>query len=146
MQNRKRTLLFILVCAVVVVGILYMKKSTSDHQNLPADADTTGAGHQVAVPDTSVDPTVLPATPDTVTPTALPDTILGRDKRSPYEAGYEDGYATGCDDGATGQEKATYDESSNFATEAERQTYAGGYREGYAKGFEDGKQGKQFNI
>lgn len=146
-QNRKRTLLFVVVCALVVLGIIYMKKSTVDHAPLPGAEDpATVANHPVAVPDTSVDPTVMPPVADTMANTQLPDTILGRDKRSPYEAGYEDGYAAGCDDGAAGQEKATYDESSNFATAAERQTYAGGYREGYAKGFDDGKQGKQFNI
>ena len=69
-----------------------------------------------------------------------------KDKRNPYEAGYDDGYAAGCDDGAAGTDHASYDETNNFALPAEKQNYVKGYREGYAKGYDDGRQGKQFNI
>ena len=146
-QKRKRSFLLIMGCILVVAGIIFLKNSVSDPKPVsPGGGDPSASSHPVAVPDTTVDPGVIPQTSDTVESYELPDTLLGRDKRSPYEAGYEDGYAAGCDDGATGKDHATYDETSNFATSADRHTYTEGYREGYAKGVEDGKQGKQFNI
>ncbi len=143
--NGRNIILFVLVAALVSMGIIYMKRSSAEQKTLAAPA-AAGQQQQIAVPDTTTEPGSVPLTPDTVQPTALPDTILGKDKRNPYEAGNEDGYAAGCDDGAAGNERASYDETNNFATAAEKQRYAQGYREGYQKGFEDGKQGKQFNI
>lgn len=144
--NQFKTIIILLLCIFVVLGIVYTKRSSTDEKSLNTPSVTNNANRQVAKPDTTADPTVLPPAPDTVERYVLPDTLLGRDKRKPYEAGYEDGYATGCDDGALGQENATYDETSNFRTPSERQTYSEGYREGYAKGYEDGLHGKQFNI
>ena len=100
----------------------------------------------MAVPDTTVAPDILPAAPDTAAPSVLPDTLLGKDRRDPYEAGYEDGYGSGSDDGAARQPRASYDETSSFRSAREKQKYAEGYAEGYAKGYEDGEQKRQFNI
>ena len=144
--NKWKITSLILFCLLVVIGIIYMKHSSATQKQLltPGSPDTTE--RQIAVPDTTVDPGILPQTPDTLVPSQLPDTILGRDKRNPYEAGYDDGYATGCDDGAANTERANYDDTSTFATQAEKANYARGYREGYTKGFDDGREGKQFNI
>lgn len=145
-DNRWRTVAIFCICLLVIVGIVYMKHS-SNEQKLYSTLHSPDSSHQqVAIPDTTIDPTTLPQSADTVVTTQLPDTILGKDTRNPYEAGYDDGYASGCDDGAAGTNHASYDETSSFSTNAERQNYAKGYREGYAKGYEDGRQGKQFNI
>lgn len=145
-RQTRKVLAFVLFCLVIVGGIVYMKRTTTSGDTLEADPTDTDSGHAVAVPDTTAAPGTLPAEVDTVVPSVLPDTLLGRDKRPPYEAGYEDGYSTGCDDGAAKQEHAGYDESNNFNTPADREAYVRGYREGYAKGYEDGMSGKQFNI
>lgn len=138
-------LLVVALCFLAVGATIYLKTSTGDAKNLQATTtDSTNMGG-VAVPDTTVDPNVIPTEPDTI-PSVLPDTILGRDKREPYEAGYEDGYAAGCDDGAANANHASYDEESSYSQKADKDKYVKGYQEGYAKGFDDGKQGKQFNI
>lgn len=144
--NRVKPFLVLLAGLLVVLGIIYMKRSSSDGKGLDVDVAADSTSRQVAVPDTTTDPSAMPAEPDTVEHYVLPDTIIGRDKRQPYEAGYEDGYSAGCDDGAVGQENETYDESNDFATQAAQQEYVRGYREGYAQGYDDGRQGKQFNI
>ena len=143
--NRWRAVSIVLFCLLVVIGIIYMKHSSGE-QKLLVPSGTSDTAHQVAVPDTTIAPEVMPQTSDPVPPTQLPATILGRDTRSPYEAGYDDGYAAGCDDGAAKADHATYDETNNFATKPEQQNYVRGYREGYAKGYDNGRQGKQFNI
>ena len=143
--NRWRAVSIVLFCLLVVIGIIYMKHSSGE-QKLLVPSGTSDTAHQVAVPDTTIAPEVMPQASDTVQSTQLPDTILGRDTRSPYEAGYDDGYAAGCDDGAAKADHATYDETNNFATKPEQQNYVRGYREGYAKGYDNGRQGKQFNI
>ena len=143
--NRWRTVSIVLFCLLVVIGIIYMKHSSGE-QKLLVPSGASDTARQIAVPDTTIAPEAMPQTADTVQPTQLPDTILGRDARSPYEAGYDDGYAAGCDDGAAKADHATYDETNNFATKPEQQSYVRGYREGYAKGFDNGRQGKQFNI
>mgnify|MGYP006903482221 CR=1 FL=1 len=145
-SNRWKTLSFILICILIVIGIIYMKRSSNAQKLLNPSTSTDTSSQQVAVPDTTVDPGTLPQTTDTVQDVQLPDTLLGKDKRNPYEAGYDDGYAAGCDDGAAGTDHASYDETNNFALPAEKQNYVKGYREGYAKGYDDGRQGKQFNI
>ena len=126
--------------------MVYMKKSSTGQKLLstPLQADT--ASRRIAIPDTTVAPDLLPPTADSLDFSVLPDTLLGKDKRNPYEAGYEDGYGAGCDDGAVGTHRASYDETSNFHTQVEKQNYTKGYREGYAKGYDDGSNGKQFNI
>lgn len=145
-ENRWKVVSILLFCILIVIGIIYMKHTSGEQRQLVAPGSVDTSSQQIAVPDTTIDPDILPATPDTVQASQLSDTLLGKDKRSPYEAGYDDGYATGCDDGAASTDHANYDDTNSFATSAEKQQYVRGYREGYAKGYDDGRQGKQFNI
>lgn len=144
-QKQWRVAVILIVALLIVGGIIYLKRSSSvpSEQGAPNGSSPSSS---VAVPDTTVEPGVLPQVGDSVEVSVLPDTLLGKDHRNPYEAGYEDGYATGCDDGAAGTERASYDETSYFRTQTERNNYARGYREGYEKGYADGTQGNQFNI
>lgn len=144
-SNRWKMVLVFVLCVLAVGATVYLKTSSSEAKSLSGSSQADSSRMQVAVPDTTVDTGVIPTVADTVT-TILPDTILGRDKRDPFEGGYEDGYAAGCDDGAAGQNHASYDEESSYRQAADRRRYVDGYREGYAKGFDDGRQGKQFNI
>lgn len=144
-QNKGNYFIWLILIAVLAVGIVFLKKTGGDDRNLRREkksADTAS----VARPDTTLDSgVVLPPVNDTVM-SPLPDTLLGRDRRNPYEAGYEDGYAAGCDDGANDTPRATYDETNNFVGRKERQDYVRGYREGYAVGLEDGVSEQQFGI
>jgi len=149
--NRPRrslqALIFLLISILLVIGIIYMKHtSASPIPQGSGDTDLLNLQHPVAVPDTTTAPGILPATADSVAPSVLPDTVLGRDKRPAYEAGYEDGYAAGCDDGAAQAKRDTYDESNSFSSKSDKDSYVRGYREGYEKGYTDGTHGKQFNI
>ena len=146
-QDKKRwkIVLVALLCIVAVGLTVILKTSTRETKNLHAVGEPDSTELKVAIPDTSADSTLLPSSTDSVY-TALPDTLLGRDKRNPYEGGYEDGYAAGCDDGAANAKNASYDEECSYAKTADRERYVKGYREGYAKGYDDGQHGKQFNI
>lgn len=145
-KNRTRTLVTLIVGLLCAAGIIWIK-SQSESGNAPLPPAGGGrANPAVAVPDTTIDSTYLPSSPDTVVRSEVPDTLIGHDRRPPYEAGYEDGYSAGCDDGAAQADRASYDETSNFARRADRADYVRGYREGYAKGYEDGRSGKQFGI
>ena len=86
-RNRWRVILFIIGCLLVVCGIVYMKKSSTGQKLLstPLQADT--ASRRIAIPDTTVAPDLLPPTADSLDFSVLPDTLLGKDKRNPYEAG-----------------------------------------------------------
>lgn len=145
-DNRRLVLVFALISLLIVGGIIFLKKDTSAQRPLNGAEGGDGSSAPVAVPDTTVPPDVLPVAADTVVPDVLPDTILGKDRREAYEAGFEDGYQCGCDDGAMGEENVSYDETNSYPSRAERDQYVKGYREGYARGLEDGKAGKQFNI
>jgi len=127
--------------AMIAIIILSKKAAPGPGASMQGVRDSLAS---VAVPDTTLSPDVLPAEPESVT-VALPDT-LGRDKRPVAEAGYEDGYLSGMDDGAAETEGATYDETSSFPTRHERAVYAENYRKGYAEGYEDGRHGRQFHI
>lgn len=144
-KNRWKMVVVILLCIVAVGVTVFLKTSTGETKSLHAVGEADSAEQKVAIPDTTADSTLIPVTADSIS-TALPDTILGRDKRNPYEGGYEDGYASGCDDGAVGTKNASYDEECSYTKTSDRQNYVKGYREGYAKGFDDGQHGKQFNI
>lgn len=144
-QKQHRVAVIFAIALLIVCGIIYLKHSSGEPQTKGVTGDSLSSA-PVAVPDTTIEQGVLPQTSDTAALSALPDTILGRDHRHPYEAGYEDGYATGCDDGAARSERASYDETNYFSSQAERNDYARGYREGYEKGYTDGIQGNQFNI
>lgn len=139
---------FLLICfGLLCIGaIIWLKlvgdKRTSSGRDIPvAPQDSSNA---VVVPDTSIDAGTLSSSPDSFD-VAPPDSI-GKDRRQPFEAGDEDGYLAGMDDGAAHTPQASYDESNSFKTIDERAAYVRGYREGYAKGFEDGSKGRQFNI
>lgn len=144
--KKKYTLLlscFGLLCigAIIWLKLLGDKRTSSDRDIPVASQDSSNV---VAVPDTSIEVGTLPSSPDTFD-VATPDSI-GKDRRPPFEAGDEDGYLAGMDDGAAHTPRASYDESNSFKTINERAAYVRGYREGYAKGFEDGSKGRQFNI
>ena len=139
---------FLLICfGLLCIGaIIWLKlvgdKRTSSGRDIPvAPQDSSNA---VVVPDTSIDAGTLSSSTDSFA-VAPPDSI-GKDRRPPFEAGDEDGYLAGMDDGAAHTPQASYDESNSFKTLDERAAYVRGYREGYAKGFEDGSKGRQFNI
>lgn len=144
-NNRWRNLSLVLLSLLIVGGIVYMKQTSNAEKTWNSTPIHDTIYQQVAIPDTTLAPETVPAA-DTIPPYTLPDTVLGRDPRNPYEAGYEDGYAAGCDDGAVRTPNATYDESSSFRTASERQNYAKGYAEGYDKGYHDGENNRQFNI
>ncbi len=144
--KKKYTLLLICFGLLCIGAIIWLKllgdKRTSSDRDIPvAPQDSSNV---VAVPDTSIEVGTLPSSSDTFD-VATPDSI-GKDRRPPFEAGDEDGYLAGMDDGAAHTPRASYDESNSFKTIDERAAYARGYREGYAKGFEDGSKGRQFNI
>ena len=134
-------LLMLALAAMVLWAIVLLKTKRNAVQPLPA---TEIAKPAIELPDTVLD---MPAQPIMADTTALPQhEEISRDPRAPYEAGYEDGYLIGMDDGAAHEEHAQYDEESSFPTAEERETYKRGYREGYSKGFADGEAGKQFGI
>ena len=144
--KKKYTLLLISFGLLCIGAIIWLKllgdKRTSSDRDIPvAPQDSSNV---VAVPDTSIEVGTLPSSPD-IFDVATPDSI-GKDRRPPFEAGDEDGYLAGMDDGAAHTPRASYDESNSFKTIDERAAYVRGYREGYAKGFEDGSKGRQFNI
>ncbi len=134
-----RRLLIIVLGIMASLGIVLLKRSVNHLHTLPAVAEPV-----IARPDTTLTTPLPVLSPDTAS--VYRTDSLGIDRRPPYEAGYEDGYFSGMDDGSQDELNATYDESSTFPEENERNTYAVGYREGYKKGFSDGKSGNQFNI
>ena len=144
----KKKYTFLLICfGLLCIGaIIWLKlagdKRTSSGRDIPvAPPDSSNA---VVVPDTSIDAGTLSSSTDSFA-VSPPDSI-GKDRRPPFEAGDEDVYLAGMDDGAAHTPQASYDESNSFKTIDERAAYVRGYREGYAKGFEDGSKGRQFNI
>ena len=145
-NHGRRAILLLILTAGIVLAIVYLKQTTSREKQLHLAVPADSLARPVAVPDTTVAPGLLPAQTDTVSPSVLADTVLGKDKRDPYEAGYEDGYGAGSDDGAARDPKASYDETNNFHSTREKQKYAQGYAEGYEKGYDDGEQKRQFNI
>lgn len=143
----KKNILLLVLCFAAVVTIIILK--IGDAGGTHARKASAKSHVTVAVPDTTLPSSVKS---DSVAyggnaAQLLPDSLLvEKDRRPAYEAGYEDGYLAGLDDGAASAPQASYDETSTFPTAAERSRYAEGYREGYAEGFENGKAGKQFNI
>lgn len=143
-ENKATFFFFLLLAILAVGGIIYLKSlsdSSEDNQALSSEAI---GNLPIAVPDTGLlSPDVLETAETLIV--AMPDTI-GKDKRPAYEAGYEDGYFSGMDDGSQNAERASYDDSNSFPTPAEHTAYTKGYSEGYEKGFQDGRDGKQFSI
>ena len=135
--------LIILIGIAIIAGIVLLKTLSNRPPVRP-----TVPSDSIAIPDLPVTPedssTSLSAT-ESLRPVAVSDTV-GIDPRPPFEAGYEDGYLSGLDDGRVHKEKATYDESSAFRREEDQKAYAAGYREGYAIGYKDGLNGNEFNM
>ncbi len=144
----KKTYTFLLLSTgLLCIGAIIWLKLAGDKRTA-SDGNMTAMPHDssstVVVPDTTIDAGTLPSSSDSFA--VAPTDSIGKDRRPPYEAGDEDGYLAGMDDGATHTPRASYDESNGFKTIDERTAYVRGYREGYAKGFEDGSKGRQFNI
>ena len=87
----------------------------------------------IAIPQTSVEPSTLPVQADTVPP-AMPDSI-GRDARSAQTAGQEDGYAAGLLDGQTKEHGHSYDTLNAFDNAADKAAYTAAYKQAYEEGF-----------
>lgn len=153
MQSRTTTLvrsfLFVLIVLGAVALIVYMKRST-DQPLTPEQVTLRDSLQRIATPDTTLSPEdnadshapALTPSPDS-SPTAPDSLDTSMDVRSPTDAGYEDGYFTGLDDGISGRERFSYDESSQFPTPAQRRNYTEAYRRGYEQGFRDGQGRKK---
>ena len=136
--------LFLVFAALLIAGIVALKMA-ADPTATEAEGDASGRRQSLmARPDTSV--AADAAVPESET-FASPADSLSVDTRPCADAGYEDGYLQGMDDGALGLERGEgYDDSSAFPARRQREEYAAAYREGYANGYADGRAGRQFNI
>lgn len=137
-QTVLRSLLFVALLLLAAGLIVFLKRST-DVPLTPDDMARRDSVRRMATPDTAVDHSLPVAAPDTVAPDAAPDT---EDTRDPATAGYDDGYTCGLNDGINDDERAFYDESSQYPSAADRRSYADAYRRGYAAGFADGQRHK----
>lgn len=136
-----RAVLFVAVL-IVTAGIVIFLKTTGDVPLTPEGLAARDSIRHMAKPDT----TTLPAAANPASSYEAADDSITTDVRMPSDAGYEDGYYAGITDGITGDERASYDESSQFPSADQRRTYADAYRRGYAQGYADGQEGKQFGI
>ena len=127
---------------LLIVGLIVFMKSNAA---LPGPLSAHSTSRQVAKPDTSLG-SEAPIVLEREAVEAPPADTVEVDRRPPAEAGYEDGYFAGTDDGSLGQERASYDESSRFPRSRDREVYAESYRRGYADGLRDGRDGKQFGF
>lgn len=122
-----------LLVAAAVALIIFLKNSST--RSLDVDGYfRTPADTVVATPSVGGDTLAQ----DNATEIVVPDTILGTDARDVSDAGYEDGYWAGYDDAHLGDERASYDESSNFPSPADRRKYTVSYRAGYQDGWQTG--------
>ena len=136
-----RSILFIAV-VLLAVGIIIFLKRSSDVPLTPEGFAARDSAQRMATPDTTVAPTEDFSSSDTNT--AQPTDTVSMDLRLPSDAGYEDGYFAGLQDGLDDMERASYDDTSKFPTEAQRRNYADAYKRGYAQGFADGQnQGEE---
>lgn len=136
-QTLLRSLLFVLLLAVAGGLIFFLKRST-DVPLTPEGLAGRDSTRHMAVPDTLDNAPTSPAeAPAESTPA---EDVSPAPDRDPAEAGYDDGYLSGNTDGMNNDERATYDESSQYPTPDARQSYAAAYRRGYAAGFADGRK------
>ena len=140
LESILRALIFGTIALIAVGLILFLKKS-SDVPLSPEHAARRDSLSRIATPDTTAAPELTPAL-HLDDNSAADDDSLATDTRIPSDAGYEDGYFAGLEDGVTGDERLSYDETSQFPTAAQRRNYAEAYRRGYAQGYEDGQAGK----
>lgn len=148
-QDKSPRLLILLLAAagILLLGLIIFFKHKSDRPLPDPDADSVyqSTHGPIAVPDTTLDETLLPQTTDTTY--SLPaDSVLGRDSRPASEAGYEDGYIDGMDDGADGKKGQRYNTDNAFSSPTDIKAYQTSYKEGYAKGFDDAQNHRQFGI
>ena len=131
-----RSVLFIAVVLLAVGIIVYLKRST-DVPLTPEGMAARDSVQRMASPDTTTAPaenapTLDPTTEQSTDPVSV-------DQRLPSDAGYEDGYFAGLQDGLDDMERASYDDSSKFPTAEQRSNYTDAYKRGYAQGFADGQ-------
>lgn len=131
-----RSVLFIAVVLLAVGIIVYLKRST-DVPLTPEGMAARDSVQRMASPDTTTAPAENAPTLDTTTEQST-DTV-SVDQRLPSDAGYEDGYFAGLQDGLDDMERASYDDSSKFPTAEQRSNYTDSYKRGYAQGFTDGQ-------
>lgn len=142
---KKQPFFFFLLFAILSIAAIVVLKvasgpAVSDHDSIVSDS----RGLPIARPDTTPAPDV-PEIDDK--PQSAPADSISIDTRPVDDAGYEDGYLQGMDDGALGYKQGTgYDDSSTFPLCRQREQYAAAYREGYEKGYADGRSGCQFSI
>ena len=136
-----RSILFIAV-VLLAVGIIIFLNALPTYPSLPRDLQHATARNAWQLPTPQWHrPRISPRT--TPTPAQPTDTV-SMDLRLPSDAGYEDGYFAGLQDGLDDMERASYDDTSKFPTEAQRRNYADAYKRGYAQGFADGQnQGEE---
>lgn len=136
-----RSILFLAV-VLVAIGIIIFLKRSSDIPLTPEGFAARDSARRMATPDTTAAPSE--EYPNTNTLPAEETDTVGVDQRIPSDAGYQDGYYTGLQDGIDDMERASYDDSSQFPTPAQRRNYADAYKRGYAQGFADGQsQGEE---
>lgn len=138
-----RAVTFVVILVLSVCTVIYLKRS-SDVPLTPEGIAARDSLRHIVHPDTTATPETQPVTPTAGYP-AEPDSMT-MDLRVPSDAGYEDGYYAGITDGVAGQERASYDESSQFPKASQRRNYAEAYRRGYAQGYADGLEGKEFGV
>ena len=136
-----RSILFIAVVLLAVSIIIFLKHS-SDVPLTPEGFSARDSIQRMATPDTTTAP--IEDFTSTDTDSSLPTDTVSMDLRLPSDAGYEDGYFAGLQDGLDDMERASYDDTSKFPTEAQRRNYTDAYKRGYAQGFADGQnQGEE---
>lgn len=135
-----RIVLFTLIILSAIGLVIYLKRST-DVPLSPLHGFGRDSSLQLATPDTTIAPDRSSGSFHTAP--VVPTDSVTMDLRVPSDAGYEDGYFAGLEDGVNGDERASYDESSQFPNPAQRRNYAEAYRRGYAQGFADGSAGRE---
>lgn len=138
-----RSFIFILILVLATGLIVFLKGN--DNTPLPPQSGNLQQENTPSFvqPDTTNDfetDTKINTIPIETDSKIDSDTIT-LDLREPADAGFEDGYYAGLQDGIEGEDHASYDESSQFPKPVQRQAYTNAYRQGYKVGYEDGING-----
>ena len=118
-QTLIRSLLFVALLLVAGGLIFYLKRST-DVPLTPDGLAGRDSIRHMAVPDTAEHAPTAPA--EEATPANSGGETPDVAERDPAAAGYDDGYLCGNTDGMNNDERAGYDESSQYPSAADRQT------------------------
>lgn len=151
-QTIVRAVLFAVVLVASAAALISLKQLTADGPLTPEGFATRDSLQNMAHPDTTEAPDASPVSPDAAGAnpaggeTPVDSMFVSGDARSPLDAGYEDGYYAGLIDGVSGDERASYDDSSQFPDAKQRQAYSDAYRRGYSQGFDEGLEGKSFSV